>query len=336
MTRSNATLADIARLAGVSKMTVSKVLNHQPGVSKETSRHVLEIARQLNYTPHTAAKKLAGGKTNIIGIVVPALDSTFMSEVVRGAGEALEGAGKDLLLFTDHRNGQEDRMYLLARGLVDGLLVALPRSLEPYEHGQLPVVVIEPLTAASTLPAISAENYLSSRKAIEHLLLLGHRRIGFIGGNPALRSSQLRLQGYLDALSAAGIASDPELIRPGDFSQRRGFAAAEELLDLPEPPSAIFAANDVSAFGAYDAIKHRGLRIPEDLSVVGFDDIFQAAQVFPPLTTVHQPTFEMGATGTRLLLSMIQGLEPAVWQLELPTELVIRDSTAPYRGQKHE
>jgi LacI family transcriptional regulator len=332
MTRTHATLADIARIAGVSKMTVSKVLNNQPGVSRETYRHVLEIAQRLNYTPHAAARKLAGGKTNIIGVVVPALDSTFMSEVVRGAGEALEGAGKDLLLFTDHRNGQEGRLYFLARGLVDGLLVALPRSLEPYEHGPLPVVVVEPLSTASPLPTVSAENYLSSRKVVEHLLKLGHRRIGMIEGNPALRSSQLRLQGYQDALNAAGILPDPTLIRPGDFSQRRGFAAAGELLDLPEPPTAIFAANDVSAFGAYDAIKHRGLRIPEDLSVVGFDDIFQAAQVFPPLTTVRQPALEMGTAGTRLLLSMIQGLEPAVRQLELPTELVVRASTGPYRG----
>lgn len=331
-----ATLTDIARLAGVSKMTVSKVLNNQPGVSRETYKQVMEIAQRLNYTPHYAARKLAGGKTNIVGMVVPSMESSFVSEVVHGAGKALEEAGLDLLLFTDHLNYPQERMFSVSRGLADGLLLVIPRSLERYDHpqlrAQLPMVVVEPLNQKGSLPVVCAENYLSSRKVVEHLLALGHHRIGMIGGNPKVKSSHLRLQGYRDALSAAGLPVNEQLIRPGDFTQMRGFAAANELLNLKEPPSAIFAANDVAAFGAYDAIKNHGLRIPEDLSVVGFDDIFQAAQVFPPLTTVHQPAFEMGTAGTRLLLSMIQGLEPAVNHLELPTELVIRASTGPYRG----
>lgn len=325
------TIADIARLAGVSKMTVSKVLNQQPGISLETQKRVLAIAQQLNYTPHHAARKLAGGKTNIIGVVVPSLESAFVSEVVHGVGKALEQAGKDLLLFTDHLNSQRERMFFLTRGLVDGLLLVLPRGLERYDHAQirdhLPIVVVEPVNKTETFLQVSAENYLSTRKAIEHLLELGHRRIGMIEGESNVKSSHIRLQAFRDTLKAAGIVLRDELIRPGDFSQKRGFEAALELLDLPNPPTAIFAANDLAAFGVYDAIKHRGMRVPEDISVIGFDDIFQASQVFPPLTTVRQPAAEMGAAGARLLLSVIQGLEPVMEHIELPTELIIRAST---------
>ena len=317
-------------------MTVSKVLNRQPGISSETQKRVLAIARKLNYTPHQAARKLAGGKTNIIGVVVPALDSTFNSEVVRGAGEALEAVGKDLLLFTDHLNPQRDRLFSLARGLVDGLLVVLPRGLERYDQTQfrdhLPVVLVEPGDKAESFLQVSAENYLSSRKAVEHLLDLGHRRIGMIEGDGRVRSSHIRRQAYGDALKAAGIGAEAELVRPGDFTQRRGFEAALELLELPRSPTAIFAANDQAAFGVYDAVKHRGLRVPEDISVVGFADIPQASQVFPPLTTVRQPAGEMGATGARLLLAVVQGLEPPMRHLELPTSLIVRASTEPPKG----
>lgn len=312
-------------------MTVSKVLNQQPGISLKTQKRVLAIAQKLNYTPHHAARKLAGGKTNIIGVVVPSLESTFTSEVVRGVGEALEQAGKDLLLFTDHHGPQRDRLFFVTRGLVDGLLVVLPRDLERYNHTQLrdhlPVVVVEPSTKQGNFPQVSAENYLSTRKAIEHLIELGHRRIGMIKGQENIKSSHIRLQAYLDALKSAGVSPEETLIRPGDFSQKRGFEATLELLGLPKPPSAVFSANDLSAFGVYDAIKHRGLRIPEDISVVGFDDCSQASQVFPPLTTVRQPASEMGAAGTRLLLSLVQGLEPVMHQIELPTELIVRAST---------
>jgi LacI family transcriptional regulator len=337
MTRSPVNLNDIARLAGVSKMTVSKALNSQPGVSAETSERIFQIAKKLGYTPHHAARKLAGGKTNIIGIVVPSMDSSFMSDVVRGIGVVLEQSGLDLLLFTDHVKPNQDRMFFASRGLVDGLLLVLPLNLERYNQTQLPnplpMVVIEPITKDVNLPVISSENYLSSRKAIEHLLELGHSRIAMIGGEPSIKSSHIRLQAYKDALKAAGIAIHENLICPGDFTQLRGFAATNELLDLEQPPTAIFAANDLAAFGAYDAIKNRGLRIPEDISVIGFDDIFQAAQVFPPLTTVRQPASEMGMAGTRVLLSMIQGLEPAMYHIELPTELIVRASTATFKYQ---
>ena len=336
MTSAPANMNDIARLAGVSKMTVSKALNNQPGVSRETSLKIHQIAKNLNYTPHHAARKLAGGKTNIIGIVVPSMNSSFMSDVVHGIGVVLEQAGLDLLLFTDHVKHHQDRMFFARRGLVDGLLLIVPRSLERYNQthirDSLPLVVIEPITKNIDIPVVSSENYLSSRKAIEHLLELGHTRIGMIGGEVRVKSSHIRLQAYKDALKVAGIAINEDLIRSGDFTQLRGFAATNELLDLEEPPTAIFAANDLAAFGAYDAIKHRGLRIPDDISVIGFDDIFQASQVFPSLTTVRQPASEMGMAGTRLLLSMIQGLEPATNHLELPTELIVRSSTAVVRS----
>ncbi|ABF44130.1 LacI family DNA-binding transcriptional regulator [Deinococcus geothermalis] len=334
--RSNpVTLADIASQAGVSKMTVSKVVNKQPGISEATRQRVLRIIEELGYTAHPSARALAGGRTNTLGIVVPSIGPQYISEVVRGADLVAYEAGLDLLISTTQEDTSHERQNVgrLSRGLVDGLLMVLPRSLDRYadalKQAEVPVVVVASANTTMPFPLVDADHYHGARLAVAHLLGLGHRRVGFIAGRRDTTASLERLRGYREGLLTAGLTPDPVLIRPGEYTQPGGFAAARSLLDLPDPPTAIFAANDLSAFGAMEAIKDRGLRVPDDVSVVGFDDIPQANQVHPALTTVRQPLVEMGTAGTRQLLNLLHGVGPVTDRLVLPTELIVRASTGP-------
>lgn len=335
MRSSPVTLADVATVAGVSKMTVSKVVNKQPGISEATRQRVLQAIEELGYTAHPSARALAGGRTNTLGVVVPSIEPQYISEVVRGADMVAYEAGLDLLISTTQEDTAHERQNVgrLTRGLVDGLLMVLPRSLERYaqalKQAHVPVVVVAAASGTMPFSLVDADHYGGARSAVTHLLELGHRRIGFIAGRLDTTASLERLRGYREGLLTAGLPFGPELIQQGNYLQQGGFAAAQALLDLPDRPTAIFAANDLSAFGVMEAVKDRGLRVPDDVSVIGFDDIPQAGQVHPALTTVRQPLVEMGAAGTRQLLNLLQGASSVTDRLVLPTELVIRASTAP-------
>ncbi|SMB78931.1 LacI family DNA-binding transcriptional regulator [Deinococcus hopiensis] len=335
MRSSPVTLADVAAQAGVSRMTVSKVVNKQPGISDSTRQRVLQVIDELGYTAHPSARALAGGRTDTLGVVVPSIGPQYISEVVRGADLVAYEAGLDLLISTTQEDTAHERQNVgrLSRGLVDGLLMVLPRSLDRYaatlKQSGVPVVIIAAANTTMPFPLVDADHYRGARLAVAHLLELGHRRIGFIAGRADTTASLERLRGYREGLLTAGLPFDAALIRPGEYTQPGGFQAAQALLDLPERPTAIFAANDVSAFGAVEAVKDRGLRVPHDVSVIGFDDIPQAGQVHPALTTVRQPLVDMGAAGTRQLLNLLQGVGSVSDRLVLPTELVIRASTSP-------
>ncbi|WP_051935688.1 LacI family DNA-binding transcriptional regulator [Deinococcus sp. YIM 77859] len=329
------TLADVANLAGVSKMTVSKVVNKRPGISEATRQRVLQVIEELGYTAHPSARALAGGRTNTLGIVVPSIGPQYISEVVRGADLVAYEAGMDLLISTTQEDTSHERQNVgrLSRGLVDGLLMVLPRSLDRYadtlKQAQVPVVVVASANTSMPFPLVDADHYRGTRQAVAHLVELGHRRIAFIAGRRDTTASLERFRGYREGLLTAGLPFDPLLVQPGEYTQPGGFAAAQALLELPHPPTAIFAANDVSAFGAMEAVKDRGLRVPNDVSVIGFDDIPQANQVHPALTTVRQPLVEMGTAGTRQLLNLLHGVGPVTDRLVLPTELIVRASTGP-------
>lgn len=332
------TIHDVARQARVSAMTVSRALNNRPGVSDETRTRVHAVAQGLGYVANAQAKRLAGGQTCILGMLVPDIGSEYVGEIVRGVGDALERSGYDLLLYTTHRDPERERTRLagMAGGLADGLLTVLPKTidthLEMLGRLELPVVIIDHRGANTTLPTVATDNLSGARAALEHLVDLGHRRIGFVTGDVETGAAGERLRGYREGLKAAGLPFDEALVEQGDFYQARGFEAALKLLRLPDPPTAIFAANDVSAFGVAAAVRELRLRVPVDVSVVGFDDIPSARQTYPPLTTVRQPLYDMGAAATRLLLSLLKGGEAAVPRLSLPTELVVRGSSAPARG----
>ena len=233
---------------------------------------------------------------------------------------------------------ERKRLFGVAGGLADGLLSLLPRTIEHHlamlEQLNLPVVIVDNRGTNTPLPAIGTDNINGARQAVQHLVALGHRRIGFITGDLETGAARERQQGYREGLQAAGLPLDEALIKEGDFLQPSSFRATRELLNLAEPPTAPFASNDVAAFGAIAAVHEQQLQVPADISVIGFDDIPSAQQVHPQLTTVRQPLYEMGGAATRLLLSLIQGGEATVPRISLPTTLMVRHSTARVKGER--
>lgn len=333
------TLADVANHAGVSTMTASRALNGRSGVSQSTRDRVMASSQALGYVANISARGLVGGRMNILGMVVPNLATQYIGEVVTGAGEAARELGFDLLLYTtsDEVGRERERAVLLTNGLVDGILAVLPQNpqnvLGALSKSGMPVVIVDHRGSITDLSAIAVDNYAGARLAMAHLVGLGHRRIGFLEGVKDFGCSHERLRGYHEGLLKAGIPFDQNLIRPSEFMQPNGFEAATTLLEQASPPTAIFAANDLSAFGAIEAIKERGLRVPDDVSVVGFDDIPMASQIYPALTTVRQPLHQMGASAVNLLASMVAGLNPVAQCINLPTELIVRASTGPIRKE---
>jgi LacI family transcriptional regulator len=220
----------------------------------------------------------------------------------------------------------------LAEGMVDGLLLVLPRSPTDYVSALMgrnfPFVLIDHQGTGKDCPAVGATNWQGAYNATEYLIKLGHKRIGFITGSMDLGCAGDRLEGYRAAMRTHHIDQEKELIYEGDFVQKDGYTGATALLELPNPPTAIFASNDVMAMGAMDAVRNRGLRIPDDISILGFDNIPQSAMVFPPLTTVQQPLEQMGRVATQMLLGILKDPEKEHGRIELPTELILRESTS--------
>ena len=329
------TIHDIAREAQVSAMTVSRALNNRPGVSENTRERVRAVAQDLGYVANVQAKRLAGGKTQVVGMVVPDIGTEYVGEIVRGVGDALERSGYDLLLYTTHRDPdrERERLFGVAKGMADGMLSLLPKTIDHHikllEKLKLPVVIVDHLGADTKLPMIGTDNFRGACQAVQHLTELGHKRIGFITGDLETGAATERLRGYREGLKSAGLPFDEVLVRESDFYQPRSFEAATELLLLPNPPTALFASNDVSAYGAVAAVQELNMRVPDDVSVIGFDDIPSARQVHPSLTTIRQPLYDMGAAATRLLLSLLEGGKAGVPRISLPTTLVERESTAP-------
>lgn len=331
----NVTIVDVAREADVSYATVSRVINNGDNVRPEKRERVLKAMAKLGFSINQQARSLRGGRSNTIGLLVRDLGTGYVGELVRGIDAELDQAGYDLMLHTTHRRKSKEAAYVaaLTRGLADGLLLILPRDPEAYleslRQRRFPFVLIDHQGIDDKGPAVGATNRQGAFEATQHLIQLGHRRIGFITGNPEMGCSQDRLTGYQTALTAAGLPIDPDLIREGDFHQPQGYSAASELLALPDPPTAIFAANDVSAFGVMESVRDHDKRIPTDISIMGFDDIPQAGQVHPPLTTVRQPLEQMGRTAVKMLLELLADPERRPEKIELPTELIVRDSTKP-------
>ncbi|HEU5099312.1 MAG TPA: LacI family DNA-binding transcriptional regulator [Roseiflexaceae bacterium] len=326
------TIIDVAREAGVSYATVSRVINNKGYINPETRERVMRAVTKLGYVVNQQARSLAGGRSQVVGLLVPALDSAYIGEIIRGIDEQLARESYDLMLYTAHKRQTRESTYVgtLTQGLADGLLLVLPRSpsayIETLRRRSFPYVLIDHQGIDDTGPSVGATNRRGGYEATRYLIELGHRRIGFITGEIDLRCSTDRLHGYRTALAEYGLPDDPALIREGNFQQPSGYAGARDLLALPQPPTAIFASNDVSAFGVMEASRDRGLRIPEDISIVGFDDIPQASHVNPTLTTVRQPLEQMGRLATRMLLEHIRDRARPVERIELSTELIIRGS----------
>ncbi len=261
------TIFDVAEASGVSYGTVSRVINNDPHVRAATRARVMDAIQRLGYVINRQAQNLARGQTHVIGVLVPELGNGYIGEIMRGIDGELDQAGYDLMLFTTHRRAAKEANYVasLVQGVVEGLLLVLPRNPADYlgvlSVRKFPHVLIDHQGIDTSSPAVGATNWQGGFVATEYLINLGHRRIGFITGSMDLGCAQDRLEGYKAALRAHHLPVYPELIYEGDFFQHSGVAAANAMLDLPEPPSAIFASNDVMAMGAMDSIRHRGLRI---------------------------------------------------------------------------
>jgi LacI family transcriptional regulator len=330
----NPTLAEVAKIAGVSQMTASRALNNQPGVSAQKREAILRIADDMGYVINRVAQKLSGGRTHIIGVIAQ-LHSLYTSDLVLGIGSASRAAGYEMLVYslgdTDRR--PPGNIIDLLQQFADGVIVILPFEsdyLSLLAGAQIPIVTIDQGDDLP-FPTVAADNYQGARMAIQHLADLGHRRIGFVSGNERLASARERLKAFVDMQQQLGLDCDPDLISHGDFMQRGGFEAANRLIDLEKPPTAIFAANDVSAAGALVALREAGLKVPEDISVIGFDDISLASQLYPTLSTVRQPLPQMARAAVNMLLAMIVGLEAPSQRITLPAQLITRQSTAAAR-----
>lgn len=329
MTR-RVTITDVARAADVSVATVSKVINGRYGVAQSTSTRVQQVIEELGYESSLVARSLRSHRTHVIGILVAEFEP-FSTEILKGAAAAVSDAGYELLAYTGATvsggTGWE-RRYLsrLSGTLIDGAVLVTPSVVDV--DAQIPVVAVDPHTGPSGFPTVDSDNLTGARLATEHLIGLGHRRIAFLAGRPDLESSHLRETGYRDALAAAGLPVDEALIRVGDYRSEATRAPMSELLGLADRPTAVFAANDISAIAAMEVARAAGLRVPEDLSVVGFDDVPEAAGATPPLTTVRQPIQRLGAEAVTLLLALLNGERPATTHVRLDTTLVRRGSTA--------
>jgi len=322
------TLADVAAAAQVSVPTASKALRGGSDVAAATRSRVESAMADLGYAPPVRQRRRAG----LIDLVFTQL-SPWATEIIRGAEEPALSAGTRLAVSTASDERQRERwLDSLASSRTDGVILVLT-ELSPYHRARLqdlhvPVVVIDPIgQPAPSLPSIGASNWAGGITATEHLIELGHRRIGTITGRPELLCSRARLDGYRAALERAGVDVESSLIAVGDFHYESALAAAGQMLELPEPPTAIFAASDVQALGVYEAARQHHLQIPRDLSVVGFDDVEMAQWASPPLTTLRQPLAEMAALAARTLLE--GNAESFNQRVELATNLVVRQSTAP-------
>jgi LacI family transcriptional regulator len=332
------TISQIAEEAGVSAMTVSNVLNGKPGASEDTRRRVIEVAERLGYQRNVAARGLKGGRTGLIGVVTSDLTSQYSLEIVRGIADELDGAEREVLINATHQDAarERDRVEFLTRGLVDGVLMVAPvleeETIALLRRRNLPCVIIDPRRQDVSLPRVTVENYHGARLGAQHLIDLGHTRIGYVGGEPDLESTDQRHQGYRDALRLAGTEVDERLVVSCDGSYDCGFRTVGALI-REHQPTAVLAGADPMAFGAIDAARVAGMNVPADFSVVGFDDLPRAAQSFPGLTTVRQPLHDMGQKAARALLSLIDGQGLLMEHIRLPTELVVRSSTAPPGGK---
>lgn len=326
------TMQQVAAEAGVSVSTVSKVINGRYGVAPETFEHVTGVINRLGYEASLVARSLRNARTNVIGVLVADFEP-FSTEVLKGVADAIRDTGYELVAYSaggrvDEHVGWERRYLSRVMGtLVDGAVIVTPTITDVQYDG--PVVAVDPHTGRSSLPTVAADNLQGARLGVDHLIQLGHRRIGMVTGRPDLVSAQLREQGYRDAIHAAGLRVDEDLLALGAFDPEQAQEAARALLTLPDPPTAIFAANDISALATLDVAAELGIDVPGQVSVVGFDNIPESALAHPPLTTVQQPMRQLGRDATAMLVSLIAGEQIDDTHLTLDTTLVQRRSTAP-------
>jgi DNA-binding LacI/PurR family transcriptional regulator len=333
--RQRPTIYDVARLAGVSTATVSRALNGTGQIAPGTRATIEAAVEQLGYRPNTIARSLVTRSTQTIALLLPDITNPFYAALVSGIQQTALDHDHTMLLCTTEGDGEREEQYLrLLRAkqvdgaLVDGLVLP-PYRIARFVRDGFPIVCLDRDIDSTSIPLVQVDNRLGGRLAAEHLLGLGHSRIAHVTGLRALHISDDRLAGYRDGLAAAGIAADDRLVAEGRFTEEGGYEAARTLLETSPDMTAIFAANDLSALGVLNAIAVSGRRVPDDVSVVGFDDLRLSAFTSPPLTTIRQPAVEIARLATELLIGLTRGEDVEQMRHLLEPTLVVRGSTAP-------
>ncbi|MFN0182580.1 MAG: LacI family DNA-binding transcriptional regulator [Aquabacterium sp.] len=324
------TLEMVAAHAGVSPSTVSRILNGTAVVSDEKRAAVDRAVATLGFVPNPVARGLAGGRTLSIGVVTQAIDSPFYGAALRSIEIALGAAGYSPLFMSGHWHAEEEARCIdvLRSRRVDGIIVLtgrLPDGALQATARSLPLVVTGRALSAANLASLDFDHQQGAQLATQHLIDLGHRQVAFIGGPSNHPDAVQRAKGYRSALKSAGLKGDAALVAPGGFTEYSGVQAVDQLVASGAPFSAIFAANDQMALGAALALYRRGLRVPDDVSLVGFDDVASAQYAIPPLTTIHNPVQEIGELAAKAMLALLSG-EPVQVEVPLP-RLVVREST---------
>lgn len=326
------TIQDVAKKAGVSIATVSRVLNKSSSVTQSTRDTVLEAIKQLDYRPNLLGRNLRRTETRLVLALLPNIGNPFYSRIVKGIEDIAHKNGYSVMLCNTDSNADRERVYLelLKNRLADGVIFMAPviggEELTAI-GGDFPVVQCCEYKEGAQVPMVSIDNHNAAKKATKHLISLGHKRIALISCRNSFLSTQCREQGFRSALEEAGCKLDNQYVVYGDYSFKSGHRAGSSLMTLNERPTAIFAISDIMAIGVLRAAKEKGFKVPEDLAVVGFDNISFSYMCDPMLTTVSQPKYDLGCTAMELLLRKIQGDMKEPVEIVLENELIIREST---------
>ena len=330
-------LREVADRAGVSPATVSRVVNDPSKVNERTRARVESAIRELGYRPSRVARRLRveGGCSSLVGLVIPDIQNPFFADLARGVEDAAQRHGYAVFLGNSDDDPEKERRYLevMRSESVDGVI--LPPSSDSDEAAReviragIPFVCVDRRLGKAKVDTVVVDNVAGAYDAVEHLVQMGHRRIGFLVGKLDLSTSRERLEGYRRALADHGLEHDPTLVLPGDSRQTTGRERTAELLARPDPPSALLVGNSLMTLGALEAINAAGVRVPEDLAIVGYDDMPWAMAVSPPLTVVRQPGYELGRQAMELLLQRIREPARSTVVVTLQSELVVRRSSRP-------
>jgi LacI family transcriptional regulator len=325
------TLKDVADHAQVSKATVSRVLNNNPNVAEELRVRVLESIRLLGYQPNRAARRLRASVSDVLGLIISDIENPFFISVVRGVEDTAYASQMSVVLCNTDENPAKQQMYLrvMQAERVAGLIISPTNVNEDFtELRQLgiPVILLDRRTDKFEADAVTIDNVGGAYLAVKHLADLGYERIGTIGGSPHLTTGRERYEGYRKALNAAGLKIDEKLVKIGDFKTESGYYLASELMSLPHPPQAIFVANNLMTLGTLRALRENNVRVPQDVALVGFDDMPWSSELCPPLTAVSQPTYELGQETVNLLLRRLANPNAPIRTVTLQPRLIVRES----------
>lgn len=327
-------IKDIAREAGVSHSTVSRALADSPLVKPATKERIHRLAISMGYSPNTVARSLVRRRTETLGLVVSTVADPYVAEVVRGIEETAFDNGFGVLLCESSNNRDREiaAVKMLREKRVDGIVVSASTVGDFYmpllDELHIPIVLVNREQGTEYAYSIVTDDIHGGALAVEHILNFGHRRIGLITGPEHSQSSSNRLQAYRETIESRGIVFEPDLVAHGDGRTDGGFTGAEALISISQPPTAIFCYNDLTAIGAIRAVKKHGLRVPQAVSIVGFDDIPFAEFIDPPLTTVRQHRYTMGRLATEMILDLLNGRSPEA-NIYMKGDLVVRESCAP-------